>query len=59
MERDDFRLAEDLVVTWEYTDGVPILGVFFPKFIYENWKKFQCIYTITYQYIAVIGINSR
>jgi hypothetical protein len=36
MEREDFRLADDLVVTWEYTEGVPILGVFLPKFISEN-----------------------
>ena len=33
VERDDFRFAEDLVVTWEYTEGVPMLGVFLPKFI--------------------------
>jgi hypothetical protein len=39
MEREDFRLADDLVVTWEYTEGVPILGVFLPKFISENLKK--------------------
>ncbi|KDR16001.1 hypothetical protein L798_10351 [Zootermopsis nevadensis] len=33
MERDDFKFADDLVVIWEYTDGVPILGVFLPKFL--------------------------
>jgi hypothetical protein len=36
MERDDFRFADDLVVTWEYTEGVPILGLFLPKFISGN-----------------------
>lgn len=33
MDRVDLRLAEDLVVTCEYMDGVPILGDFFPGFI--------------------------
>lgn len=36
MDRVDLRLAEDLVVTCEYMDGVPILGDFFPGFILQK-----------------------